>query len=173
MIAIRIAIGTMVYHFRRPLLSIALVAASSSVTAFEVNGMTSGMAAEEALNLLSSRSDKVTKIEGTGGVESTYVGVSNATNLTESITICKGRLHAYQQDIAGGFRAFVRTTQTEQMTAGPGTAFATARDTRVGEWSLIRFTWRYPAWLKEIAYSFITSDQTYIRYATAVQGCQL
>ena len=63
----------MVYHFRRPLLSIALVAASSSVTAFEVNGMTSGMAAEEALNLLSSRSDKVTKIEGTGGVESTSV----------------------------------------------------------------------------------------------------
>jgi hypothetical protein len=160
------------HQFRHLLAFLALIAACAGAAAFEVNGMKAGMPGEQALQLLRGRSDRVSPVGDGSELEQSYLGTNGATNTTEAITICRGRLFAYQHDIVGGFRAFVRAAQSEQSIAGSGTAVAIARDTRVGEWSLVRFTWQYPGWIKEISYSFIASEQTYIRYAVGAQGCR-
>ncbi|MEX8518157.1 MAG: hypothetical protein AB3X44_06550 [Leptothrix sp. (in: b-proteobacteria)] len=154
------------------IISLIFVLCPSFSQAFEVNGFVSGMTENQALKLLRERNDRVSLVGGGSDIDHTYLGASQGSSTTEAISACRGQLKTYQYDISGGMRAFVRMVQSEQIAFGPGVAEAVSRETKVGEWSSVKFTWVRRSDQKEIVYSFISSEQVYIRYSDQGAACQ-
>lgn len=150
----------------------ALFTASSASAAFEVNGLVGGMNGEAALRALRDRSEKVSELGGGNEVERTYLANSRGGAVSEAITICRGRLLTHQYELNGGMRAFVRSVQAEQATAGAGSAEAVSRETSAGEWSQVKFVWRRSKFNKEIAYSYVSSEQVYVRHSMGSGRCE-
>ena len=136
----------------------------SSSYAFDVNGFRSGMSLESALTRLRDRSDLVSEISNAAEKQRSFLGTSRGKDSSEAITACRGLVTSYQYDVAGGMRAFVRLVQTEQLTRGPGAGQALSRETSIGEWSTLNFTWIEGADHKKLVYSFVTAEQVYVQH---------
>ena len=139
---------------------------------FESNGIFSGMSDEQALRVLRARSSRVVPLQNRSGEGETYIA-SGPGSASETLSICRGKVSAYQYDVSGGLASFVRMVERETTASGAGASEVFSRETSAGEWSSLKFRWSGNTEVKELCVSVVAGgkEQVYVRYEVSDSAC--
>jgi hypothetical protein len=159
--------GPMSIYFLTIPLGVVSAIYTSVAPAFSVNGVESGMSADEAVHALKAHGDRVNPSGNNNGAIQSYIGIG-AGGLSESVSLCNGLLVRYNYEIKGDFHTFTRMVQRESEKVGAPVPRVHSDETPLGDLSAAEFYWAARGETKEISYTVVGSQSAQIDISLAI-----